>query len=230
MAPADQEQIASNLKAMTYSGDPNGVTEELEERVRQAWQNRGYFRVRVNGGSHVLTSNPTNAQIAAAFHIEEGPQYRLRQIMFKGNKAIASTKALRDLFPIKDGDVFDRAAIGTGLQNLAKAYGQFGYINFTAVPDTMFDETGQSISLRIDIDEGKRFYVGSIHVVGADSEILSDLALKPGQAYNGGLIEVFLRKHLPEADADDSRVLHRVLNERAGTVALVFDFRRCLGE
>jgi outer membrane protein assembly factor BamA len=227
---ADQEQIASQLKEGTYPGGPDGVTEELEERVRQAWQNHGYFRVRVQGGSHVLTSNPTNAQIAATFRIEEGPQYRLRQITFKGNKAIAGTKALRDLFPSKDGDVFNRTAIGTGLQNLGKAYGQFGYINFTSVPETKFNEVDQTISLLIDIDEGKQFYISSMRTLGADPEILSDLALKPGQPYNGRLIEEFLRKHLPDADANDLRVVHRVLDERTGTVALVFDFRDCADE
>jgi outer membrane translocation and assembly module TamA len=224
---ADQEQIASQLKEGTYPGEPDGVTEELEERVRQAWQNRGYFKVRVQGGSHILSSIPGNAQIAATFHIEEGPRYRLQQITFKGNKAIANIKALRDLFPSKDGDVFNRAAIGKGLENLGKAYSQFGYINFTSVPETKFNEADQTISLVIDIDEGKQFYIGSIRVFGADPQILSDLPLKRGQPYNGSLIEAFLRKHLPEADPNDQRVQRRVLNERAGTVGLVFDLRDC---
>src|SRR5579862_107241 len=224
---ADQEQITSELKDGTYPDEPDGVTEELEERLRQAWQNRGYFKVRVQGASHILSSVPGNAQVAATFHIEEGPQYRLQQITFKGIKAIANTKALRDLFPSKDGDVFNRAAIGTGLENLGKAYRQFGYVNFTSVPETKINEANQRISLMIDIDEGKQFYISSIHVFGADPQILSDLPLKPGQPYNGNLVEAFLRKHLPDSDPNDQRVQHRVLNERAGTVALAFDFRDC---
>jgi outer membrane protein insertion porin family len=43
---------------------------------------------------------------------------------------------LRHLFPIKDGDIISREKIGKGLENLRKVYGQFGYINFTSVPDT----------------------------------------------------------------------------------------------
>ena len=38
--------------------------------------------------------------------IEEGDQYTLGEITFKNNKAVSNTKALRSLFPIKDGDIF----------------------------------------------------------------------------------------------------------------------------
>jgi outer membrane protein assembly factor BamA len=223
----EQDRIATELKQITYSGDPDDVTEELEERVRHAWQNRGYFKVRVQGSSIVLSSNPSDAQIAAAFHIEEGQQYRLQQITFKGNKAISNTFALRALFAIEDGDVFDRSAISAGLENLGKAYTQYGYINFTSVPQTRFNEADLTISLMIDIDEGKQFFIGAIQVFGADPQILSDLDLAPGQVYNGRLVEAFIKRHLPATTMSEAGVLHQVLHEQAGTVDLVFDFRQC---
>ena len=79
--------------------------------------------------------------------------------------------------------------------------------------------------LEIDVDEGKQFRVSSINIVGADAQVLNDLALMPGQIYNVRLVELFLRKHLPEADANDPKIQRRLLNERDGTVALTFDFR-----
>jgi outer membrane protein insertion porin family len=44
------------------------------------------------------------------------------------------------LFPIKDGDVLSRENIAKGLENLRKAYTELGYINFTSIPNTTFDE------------------------------------------------------------------------------------------
>ena len=134
---------------------------------------------------------------------------------------------MRALFPIKDGDVFSREKIATGLENLRKAYGQLGYINFTSVPGTTFDDEKKLGFLEIDVDEGKQFYVSSIDIVGADAQVLKDLALIPGQIYDVRLVELFLRKHLPEADVNDPNIQHRLLNERDGTVALTFDFRSC---
>ncbi len=48
---------------------------------------------------------------------------------------MTNTKALRAQFNMKDGDYFNATLIGKGLENLRKAYGQLGYINFTAVPN-----------------------------------------------------------------------------------------------
>ena len=46
-----------------------------------------------------------------------------------------NVKALRAQFAIKDGDYFNYTAVGKGLENLRKAYGSLGYINFVADPD-----------------------------------------------------------------------------------------------
>ncbi|MGA8441390.1 MAG: POTRA domain-containing protein [Candidatus Sulfotelmatobacter sp.] len=100
-------------------------------------------------------------------------------IRFKHNKAVSNVKALRALFPINDGGIFSREKIAKGLENLRKAYGEQGYINFTSVPETRFDDDRKLIFLDIDVDEGKQFYVSSIGIVGADTRVLNDLALTP---------------------------------------------------
>jgi outer membrane protein insertion porin family len=150
-------------------------------------------------------------------------------ITFKHNRAISNVKALRALFSINDGEIFSREKIAKGLENLRKVYGEYGYINYTGVPATTFDDEKRLAFLEIEVDEGKQFYVSSIDIVGADAELLNDLAIKPGQIYNMRLIELFLRKHLPGADVNDPDVQRRRLDERNGTVALTFDFRLCAG-
>jgi hypothetical protein len=76
------------------------------------------------------------------------------------------------------------------------------------------------------MDEGKKFYVRSIGILGADPQVLNDLPLTKGQVYNVRLVDQFLRKHLPAgADVNDPRTQQRSLDERNGTVALTFDFR-----
>jgi outer membrane protein insertion porin family len=131
--------------------------------------------------------------------VDEGLRYTLGAITFKHNKAI-NVKALRALFPINDGEIFSREKIAKGSEVLRKAYGEYGYINYTGVPATTIDDEKRLAFLEIDVDEGKQFYVSRIDIVGADAEVLNDLALTPGQAYDVRLIELFLRKHLPGAD------------------------------
>ena len=66
-------------------------------------------------------------------------------ITFSGNKAVTNVKALRGQFAIKDGDWFNATVFGKGLQNLQKAYGQLGYINFVSL-DNPSDATPASLT------------------------------------------------------------------------------------
>jgi len=58
--------------------------------------------------------------------IEEGDLYHLGTITFKGAKAVTNMKALRRLFQIQDGDIFNRDKVSKGLEGLRKAYGELG--------------------------------------------------------------------------------------------------------
>ena len=199
----------------------DGVVGEAEERVRAAWQNLGYFKVQVSGDARILTSSPISQRIVLSFRVDEGLQYRLGQVRFLKNKAISDVGTLRALFPITDGDVFSREEIGTGLENLRKAYGELGYINFTSVPDTRFDDQERLIYLNIDMDEGKQFRIGSIIFSGLDEtaqhEALQDFPLRPGQVYNTKVWELFSMGHNLLLDSCSNE---RQLDERAGTVTI----------
>lgn len=226
---SELSQIAASLKQRVYTGTLDEVTEEALERTKSAWQDRGYFKVEASAAAKVLTSSPVNERIAFTVHLDEGQQYRLGGITFKNNKAISNSQTLRNLFPIADGDLFNRENIAHGLENLRKAYGEFGYVNFTSVPDTKFGDDDKLIFLDIDVDEGKQFYISSIDVVGENEQQLEnvskDLPIKPGDVYNRRLAEFFLAKR--GADTAPESGIQLRLDERAGTAALTFDLRHC---
>jgi outer membrane protein insertion porin family len=227
-----------NLFSKTY--DATKLDEDTE-RVRAEFQNRGYFKVLVqepktqihdtgHQGFHIplLQSGPGKA-VDITMPIEEGEKYSLGEITFKNNKAVSNTKALRALFPIKDGDTFDRSKIAKGLENLGKAYGQIGYINFTSIPNTTFDEDKKLVFLDIDVDEGKQFFVRRIEFQGntttRDKVIRREIVLEEGQVYNQQLWELSIQRlnqlgFFDNLKADDPNVTERHLDEKEGTVDL----------
>lgn len=235
MPVSDQDEIAASIKEQAYgTASADEVTEVAQEIARAGWQNHGYFKVLANGDARTLTSSPGSQRIAFTVQVDEGLQYSLGGIAFKHNNAIGNADVLRGLFPIKDGDIFSREKVATGLQNLSMAYGELGYINFTSVPETKFDDEKKFVYIDIDIDEDKQFYVGGINFTGLDEaarqELLKDLPITEGQIFNSRLWELSLLKlgsRLPDCGCADHQV--RALDERAGTVALTFDFRPCLG-
>jgi len=216
--------------------------EEDTERVRAEYQNRGYFKMNVPGdakteihdtghkGPHIpLLQAGAGKAVNITMPIEEGDRYRLGKITFKNNKAISNVNALRALFPLKDGDIFSREKIAKGLEALRKAYGQYGYINYTGVPSTTFDDDKKLASLEIDVDEGKQFNVRRIEFVGntttRDKVIRRELALEEGGIYNSNLWELSLLRlnqlsYFDQLKPDDPNVTDKKLDEKNGQVDL----------
>jgi outer membrane protein insertion porin family len=160
--------------------------------------------------------------------VEEGARYRLGSITFTGNKAVTNVKALRATFAVKDGEWFNATLVGKGLENLKKAYGQMGYINFGAIPKPVFDDQKKTVSLQVDIDEGKPFYVSRIEFQGntitRDWVIRRELMVQEGSVYNSQLWEYSLMRlnqlqYFEPLKVDQDSEAHQ--DTDAGTVELL---------
>ena len=230
MATPDQDEIAASIKQRTRGNSLDEVTDEGLETARADWQNQGYFKVQVSGEARILTSTPVSQRVALSVHVDEGLRYRLAEITFKHNRAISNVGVLRRFFAIDNGDIVNRDKIAKGLESLRIAYGDLGYINFTLIPNTKIDDESKLISIDIDFDEGKQFYIGGVNILGlnepARQELLKNFPMKPGQVYNGRLFYSFLEKYIPMFPDGVSRGL----DEKAGTVTFTFDFRPCSGD
>jgi outer membrane protein insertion porin family len=232
-----------NLFAKTY--DATKLEDDME-LVREEEQNRGYFKavvgepktqIRDTGhtGFHIpLLQHGPGKAIDITVPIEEGEQYRLAGITFSGNKTLNNNKALRGVFPLKDGDIFSRQKFAKGLENLKTAYGTQGFINYTPVPTPTFDEAKKTVSWNIEVDEGKQFYVRRIEFQGntttRDKVIRRELALEEGQQYNEQYWKLSLQRlnqlgFFEQLKPEDPNVTDRHLDEKAGLVDLTLKLR-----
>ena len=215
--------------------------EEDTERARQQYQDLGYFKAAVQDpkteihdvghtGFHIpLLMKGAGKVVDITLAVEEGDRYRLAKITFKNNKGLPNSVALRTLFPIKDGDLFSRAKIAKGLENLKNAYREYGYINFSPVPNTTFDEDKKTVNLEIDVDEGKQFFVRRIEFSGntttRDRVIRREVVLEEGQRYNERLWKYSLMRlnqlgYFEQLKPEDPTTTETHINEKEGTVDL----------
>jgi outer membrane protein insertion porin family len=223
-----------NLFARTFD---SSKLEEDTQRVQVDFQTKGYYKAAVEdpktqlrdkAGFHVPFLQKGNGKVMdITMSVEEGARYKLKAIVFKNNKAIINTQLLRGLFPIKDGDIFDTHLVQKGLENLRKAYEEYGYIKYTSVPETVIDDEKKLLTLNIDIEEGKPFFVRRIEIQGntttRDKVVRRELLLQEGQVYNYRYWELsilrlnqlnYFNTLKPEDDTD------RKLDEANGTVDL----------
>lgn len=182
--------------------------EEDKDRVRNFYQERGYFTARalehkltmrdVGGGKFrvpLFYMNRPGKRADIDVLVEEGRQYRLNKINFVGVKLFRTPDTLmRPLFQMGEGDVFSTEKLRKGLENMRKLYGQFGYIDF--VPEPSFDiiPNSDKLDLTLTVDEGKQFFVRRIDFEGntttRDKVIRRELLIDEGDIYNTQLWEV----------------------------------------
>jgi outer membrane protein insertion porin family len=197
--------LFENIFASTYD---SSKLEEDKERVRDAYQSRGYFMARVldqktelvNTGGHgfklplIHENNPGKA-MNIALPVEEGRLYRLNKITFVGVKLFRTPETLmRPLFGMGEGDPFSTDKLRKGIEKLRKLYGEFGYIDF--VPEPNFDPLPNTdkIDLTLTADEGKQFFVRRIDFSGnattRDKVIRREIMLDEGDIFNNRLWEL----------------------------------------
>jgi Surface antigen variable number repeat len=231
----DQEQIAESLRKRNDWSDAglSELREFVSQYIRVAWQEHGYFKVKVRQlEADVLTSSPEQQVAAVTLYIEEGPLYRLSDITFK-HVTVFPQEQVRALFPTQSGDVFNTDKVRIGLDALRSLYGTRGYINFTSVPDTQIDEVNRRISLVVDVDQGRQFRVSSTRVLGLNESLAHTLLekwpMRQGDLYNNSLGGAFFKENSallpPGANPEDQ--LARKIDLQQGTVALILDFRSC---
>ena len=148
---------------------------------------------------------------------------------FKNAKAFAEAELSR-LIPVQPGEIFSRAQIAKGLEALHRHYESAGYVNFTSIPNTEFDEADASVRLNIDVDEGKLFRWGELHITGLDSgktQALTDgwEALR-GQPYSPRGLREFCGRFFQTTpiDTDPAQYTKRKIDEGMGTVDISIEF------
>jgi len=177
--------------------------EEDKERIRQAYQDAGYFTARTleesidiehRGGKGwripIFKMNQPGIRADIKLPVDEGKLFHLRNMNFSGVKLFRTPEALmKPLFGMSTGDIFSTDKLRKGIENMRKLYGKFGYIDFVPEPDFHPAEDGSDqIDLTLTADEGKQFFIRRIDFSGntttRDKVIRREVLLDEGDVFN----------------------------------------------
>jgi outer membrane protein insertion porin family len=230
LSEADVAQIIAETNRGELNADGSGWVEDLTEiGLRGAWQDRGYFHMKVTAEAHSLGGDSAEERFLVTAHVEEGLQYHLGDLRFVGAPGIPEAE-LREVFPLHGGELFSVSLVREGLSVLTKLYSSRGYIDFVAVPDTEVDDNLQRISLEMRLEEQKQFRVGDFEILGLAPTLEAQLRslIRPGEIYDGGIVYDFYKENkwgMPSDLWPEDLETHR--DVKAGIVDLLFDFRSC---
>jgi outer membrane protein insertion porin family len=233
----------TNITVLTKTFDRQKLNEDLEVGVRGLYQDNGYFRVVVK--DPILENVETQGfrmgvPVAGRSHgkavnitipIEEGERYRmgtLKIVSADPDKALSlKVDALRAIFPLKEGDILAVDKLRKSLKSYTDAYGQYGFIDFTAEPEFDINDDTKRINLTLKFDEQKQYYVRRIDFSGntttRDKVIRRELLLDEGQLFNKRAWEVSILR-LNQLDyfdrIEEDKAVEIKRNTKEGTVDL----------
>ncbi len=233
----------TDIPVLTKTYDREKLNEDLEVGIRGLYQDNGYFKVVV--GEPVLenidtqgyrlgvplTGRTKGKAVNITIPIEEGERYKmgsLKIVSADPDKALSlKVDALKTLFPLHQGDVFSAAKIRKAIEDYGKAYGQYGFIDFTAEPALDIDDATKIIDVTMRFTEEKQYYVRRIDFSGntttRDKVIRRELLLDEGQLFNKRAWEISILRlnqlnYFERIEEDKAVEIKR--NTKDGTVDL----------
>jgi outer membrane protein insertion porin family len=233
-----------DIPVLTKTYDREKLNEDLEVGVRGLYQDNGYFRVVVAPNGPVLENVDVEHKgvplvpglkphvgkaVNITIKIEEGEQYHmgtLKIVSSDPDKALSlKVEPLKALFPLKEGDILNVDKLRKALKNYTDAYGQYGFIDFTAEPDFDINDAEKKINLTLHFDEQKQYYVRRINFSGntttRDKVIRRELLIDEGQLFNKRYWDISILRlnqlnYFDKIEADKAVELQK--NTKDGTV------------
>ena len=165
--------------------DPDRLAFDRES-LRRFYLSRGFADFRVLSTVADLTANRQDFFIT--FTIEEGPRYRFGEVDIQSELPGVEPADVEDWITTETGDWYDADAVQRIVEDLGVELGNRG-ISFAAVrPVAERDRDARTVDVTYRIEEGERFYLERIDIVGnfrtEDQVIRREMRLAEGDAFN----------------------------------------------
>jgi outer membrane protein assembly factor BamA len=149
---SDRLPDADRQRLTAYFEKNEVARDEIHNRVERFTQGMGYITAVAEQPQFSVQADKS---VSVTITIHEGSLYRLADIQFDGADDFPPEK-LRPLFPLNEGDRFESAPIGTGLNKLTAFFVSCGYSQVTVAPALNLDSSSATVHLTIDVIEGPR--------------------------------------------------------------------------
>ncbi len=177
-----------------FSSNDNYDPDRLEydrEQLRKFYRNRGYYDFRI--GSAVAELAPDKNGFAVTYTIDEGPKYRFGKVTVQTELKRLNAETLRQLLPIKEGQVYEDENIEKATDALTFAAGSEGFAFVDVRPRYTANREKHTVDVTFDVKEGPRVYIERIDVIGntrtLDPVVRRELLVSEGDAYNRVLVD-----------------------------------------
>lgn len=152
--------------------------------------------------------------------VAKNERVKIKKIEFIGNEALSNGKLRNAMKNTKRRNFlrfwkmskYAEENFAEDKASIIKKYKANGYRDARITSDTLIVKDEKNVALKIDIEEGKRYYFGDIRFIGnavyTDSQLRQKLGIQKGEPYNGVLLQERIEDNT-DPDADDITNLYQ---------------------
>lgn len=217
---SEQKAVPKQLIGVCFYGD-----ERPADYVLDVLRQNGYWKAEVSNANVVVvdkSARPRSGRLDA--HVVPGVKYSIQGIEVRGIKAFTMPQ-VRDVMAIRAGEPFNIERVRQAITSLKALYGEFGYINFTPIPDIVADDSSRTVQVIVDVDEGSQYRVGNVAIRAPTDAIYvlaAEFPLRKGDIYDPAKLERFFEENKPlmPTGATPDRNVEIDMNNVEKTVAI----------
>ncbi|MFD1094192.1 BamA/OMP85 family outer membrane protein [Salegentibacter chungangensis] len=181
------------------------VTENLitttKNYIENKYKKEGYFNSKVVVNTIPVEDTTATNKVNMVVNVDQGEKVKIDEIEFTGNERLSDGKLKRKMKNTKEKNFFRfwkrskfiRSDYKEDKQAVIDKYKESGFRDARIVSDTLIKKDDENIALRLNIEEGNKYYIGDIEFLGntvyTDEQLKRAFGIKKGDTYNGVLLD-----------------------------------------
>lgn len=186
--------------------------------IENKFKKDGYYNTKVLIGTE---PDSTGTEVKMVVNIDRGKKVKVKSIDFIGNEQFTDNKLKRALKNTKKKNAlrvwkrskFIKEKYKEDLNSVIDKYKENGFRDARITSDSVtYDKKKNSLAIKINLEEGKKYYFGNVRFVGNtvynERQLNNILGIKKGDVYNGVLLQKRIADN-SKPDANDITNLYQ---------------------
>lgn len=218
---------------------PDKLDMDIAMNLEKHYKKHGYMHIQVGKPVVRILQGPrgmipfirkSKQQFYIEIPVDAGDQYRIGDLELSNCDPL-NCDFLRLTFGLNKGDVVNFTRIQDTLENIKTLYENYGYINWSYIPEWDLDQEKLTYNIKFEFDTGKQFRVDRIDFTGntktRDKVIRRELILEEGHVFSSAMLDqsVLRLNQLGFFEPIEEEDYEVFPDERDGTVDINIDLK-----
>jgi outer membrane protein assembly factor BamA len=181
--------------------------------------------------AEVVSDKPDETDVNVKLPVQEGEQYSLDKIAFKGSSAFPEQK-LRTLIHSETGKPVNEIQLKNDLELLRRLYGTRGHVKAVVESEAEFNDAQRTVTYEVTINEGNVYKMGELVFEGLDDKLTARMReawkLPEGEPYDSTYPQQFVKQAVLDLSKDGrwTAAVHESVDDKDSTVDVNLAFSK----